>query len=603
MSIQQLLKPANVENRSSTLYAYSQTVKILNVDVAGGPLDMSPSGVGILGQQLTSDGLGGVYWSAGLPPVVVADKIQSADLSSSITCINGASLISIGNLDMSQSILSNVGSITTPANTLNVITPTTQIAQGLSAWDLSIDSLPRITQNSIKSKLECGTSRLQLAALSDLLTDDTSTYLAAQNVALTQNMAVAIAPDQLYINQDYGAVNRLVVNDAQTGLYSKNAQSGPAGSLLELNNDNTFTLGCYFANNGIIECRPNSLALYGNTATSAITLTDLTIIKSLGVGGRIDREVLDTIRQTWYDPGGVERLRVSAGGVRISDAYTFPSVDGTLNQVLTTNGAGVVAWASPVIPIAASIQSPDALSVVQCSNAGSIVASTNGIQRVIANASGTTIQSQVASHRVLADELGGIQIDGLYRLPTTAGAIGQVLTNAGSGNSVWQSPQIIGLYSATSSITVANTIVQTSLIPSGVGSLTVPANYFTPGMSFQLSCGGFFRDNANNTQITFRLTNSGTLFSTGLLALSNVPLATTAWNISTQFTYVGGTTLTTNFVFTYNGGNDMFGFTSQQSNSVFNTLVPNTLDFTVQWAVANVNNTITCNYFTLTRMY
>jgi len=451
-------------------------------------------------------------------PAGIPSEIRSADLSSSLTAndigISGGGLDLIGSqLDMNNAFLRNPGLIDTSGATLNIITPTTQISQGLGAWDLSINSLPRLTQNAIKSKLECGTSRLQLAALSDLLSDDTSTYLAAQNVALTKNMAVAIAPDQLYINQDYGAVNRLFVDDGKTALYSKNAQSGPAGSLLELNNDNTWTLGTYFANNGIIECRPNSLALYGNASNSSCIMTGSNIITALSNGsGRIDRVVLDTGGQVWYDPTGTERLRLSTSG---------------------------------------------------------------------------------------------ISIGGLYTLPTTAGVNGQVLTKNGLGGSDWQSPQIVGLYSATSQITVANTTVQTSLIPSGVGSLTVPAGFFQPGMSFQLSCGGIFRDNANNTQITFRLLNSGTLFSSGLITLSNVPLATTAWNISTQFTYISGTQLITNFTFSYgvSGSSNMFGYTAQQVVNTFNPLVSNTLNFTVEWAVANANNTITTNYFTLTKMY
>jgi hypothetical protein len=452
-------------------------------------------------------------------PPVVPSKIESADLSSSITAnnvgIGGGGLDLIGSqLDMNGALFRNPGLIDTSSATLNIITPTTQISQGISAWDLSINSLPRITQNAIKSKLECGTSRLQLAALSDLLSDDTSTYLAAQNVALTKNMAVAVAPDQLYINQD-GAINRMVVDDSKTALYSKNWQSGPAGSLLELNNDNTFTLGAYNANNGIIECRPNSLAIVGNAANSSYVMTGSNIITALSNGsGRIDREIMDTGGQVWYDPTGTERLRLSTSG---------------------------------------------------------------------------------------------ISIGGLYTLPTTTGLIGQVLTKDGFlGTTSWQSPQIVGLYSATGApITVAGTIAQLSLVPSGVGSLTVPAGFFTPGMSFQLSCGGTFRDNVNNTPITFRLTNSGTLFSTGIITLSNVPLATTAWSVSTQFTYIGGTQLITNFTFSYgtSGSSNMFGYTAQQVNNTFNPLVSNTLDFTVQWGANSVNNTITCNYFTLTKLY
>ena len=450
-----------------------------------------------------------------VPFVTVSDKIESNDLSSSITCndigIGGGGLSAVGNIDMNLNLLRNVSAIDTTDATLNITTPTTQIVNGSSELDININSLPRLTQNAIKTKLECGTSRLQLAAVSDLLTDDTSTYFASQNALLTKNMAIAIAPDTLVINQDYGVVNRMVVDDTTTAVYSKNALYGPAGSLLELNNDNTFTLGCFNAANGIIECRPNSLALYGNNATSAITMTGSDIITSLGLAGRIDREILNTTDQSFRDPTGVERLRVSNSGVTIGNSYTLPTSDGLANQYIYTNGAG------------------------SCS---------------------------------------------------------------------WSSPQIIGLYSATGSpVTVANTTVASSIIPTGVGNLSVPANYFTPGMSFLLKCGGTFRDSSSGQQFTMRLTNSGTLFSTGLLTLNSVPLATTGWNVECQFTFIGGTQLITNFTFSYNNGSDARGFTNQQVNNTFNPTVINTLGFTMQWNTANVNNTLTCNYFTLTKLF
>jgi hypothetical protein len=245
-----------------------------------------------------------------LPPPTSNSEIVSVDLSSSVECLNGG------------------------------------IINGI------INSNNILTCNNIKSKLQNGLSRVQLAAVSDLLSDDTSTYLATQNAALTKNMAIAIAPDQLYINQDYGAVNRLVVDDNKTALYSKNATSGPAGSLLELNNDNTFTLGCFAANNGIIECRPNSLALYGNAANSAFTMTGSNIITALSNGsGRIDREILDTTGQTFKDANNVERLKVGNTGVIINNAYTLAPTDGTNGQVLSTNGAGVCSWINqPVVP-------------------------------------------------------------------------------------------------------------------------------------------------------------------------------------------------------------------------------------------------------------
>jgi hypothetical protein len=503
-----------------------------------------------------------------VPFVTTSNKIESNDLSSSITCndigIGGGGMSAVGNIDMNLNLLRNVGAIDTSDPTLNIITPTTQIVNGSSELNINIDSLPRITQDAIKTKIECGVSSLQLAAVSDGTSANKTTYIGASNLANTENTVSIYLPNDYQILQNNGAIQRMVVDNNKSALYSKNATSGPAGSLLELNNDNTFTLGCYFANNGIIECRPNSLAMYGNAAQSAITMTGSDIITSLGLAGRIDREILDSTSQTFKDGGGVERLRVDNSGVTIDNSYTLPTSDGLANQYIYTNGAGVCSWASPtaINPFNQNLNTSDSVQFVN------------------------------------------VNVNGNYTLPSTAGTITQVLTRDSGTTSVWATPQIYGLYSATGSpVTVANTTIASNIIPTGIGTLTVPANTFTPGMSFLLKCGGTFRDSSNGQQFTMRLTNSGTLFSTGLLSLNSVALATTGWNVETQFTYTGGNQIITNFTFSYNNGSDARGFTNQQVNNTFNPLVSNTLGFTMQWNTANVNNTLTCNYFTLTKLF
>ena len=409
-----------------------------------------------------------------LPPPTSNSEIVSVDLSSSVECLNG-------------------GIINGIINGSNVL-----------------------TCNNIKSKLQNGLSRVQLAAVSDLLSDDTSTYLATQNVALTKNMAIAIAPDQLYINQDYGALNRLVVDDNTTALFSKNAISGPVGSYLNLNNDSTFSLGSYFGGNGVIDCLSNSLSLVGPQAKSGCTLTDATITMALFNGSaRVDREIMDATSQVFKDGNQVERLKVDNSGVIINNAYTLAPTDGTNGQVLSTNGAGVCSWINqPVVPL----------------------------------------------------------------------------------------PQVYGLYSQIAVQTVANTTTETTLIsPTGVGSLTVPPLYFQDGYSFLYKTGGLFRDSSNGQTIRFRLRNSGVLFDSGILTLSNVN-TNRGWNIEAQFTYYGGNIIT-NFQFSYtNGTNDSFGFNNQGTNAI-NSAVSNTLDFTVQWGTASVLNTISSNYGTLTKIF
>lgn len=239
-------------------------------------------------------------------------------------------------------------------------------------------------------------------------------------------------------------------------------------------------------------------------------------------------------------------------------------------------------------------------------NDGSFYVASNGNVAMYVNPTNqdTRIWSPDMTSVLGIENNNGIKINGQYYMPNNQGTINQVLTSTGSTGTTWATPQLYGLYSATGApVTVANTTTQSSLIPTGVGSLTVPPGTVTAGMSYLLKCGGTFRDNVNNTQITFRLTNSGTLFSTGLLTLNSVPLISTGWSIDTQFTYTGGTQLITNFTFSYNSGSDGRGFTSQQVNNTFNPLVSNTLNFTIQWATANINNTITCNFFTLTKIF
>jgi len=440
--------------------------------------------------------------------------IQSDSGASSIQCEDvGAGqngIVSYGNYNLNNGSLNNCGNINALDNCY-ITTNTTQIENGLGELNISINSLPRITQDAIQTKIECGTSALNLAALSDGLTPDTTTYLSAANIANTANISAVVLPDSYNVYQNNGSIQRLIVDDTKSALYSKNATSGPAGSLLELNNDNTFTLGCYFANNGIIECRPNSLAIYGNAAQSAITMTDLDIITSLGVGGRVDREILDTTSQTFKDPTGTERLKIDSD--------------------VTVNGA--------------------------------------------------------------------------YTLPTTAGVAGEVLTRATGTSTVWNIPQIYSIFSQIVNQTVTNTTTETTIIGGGTptSTLTVAPNFFTAGMAFRYSTGGLFQTSANNINARFRLRNSGVLFDSGLLVFSNRVITPTPWNVETTFAYMGGTVMVTNFNFQYNAGNDMRGFTSQQSNNTFDATVSNTLNFTIQWSTASANNSITTTSGIVQKIY
>jgi hypothetical protein len=75
----------------------------------------------------------------------------------------------------------------------------------------------------------------------------------------------------------------------------------------------------------------------GVTWSGSTIGTFLAINSAVGfVGDLIDAQV-----------NGVERFSVSGGGaVRINNAFTLPTSDGSANQVLQTNGSGTVTWAT-----------------------------------------------------------------------------------------------------------------------------------------------------------------------------------------------------------------------------------------------------------------
>lgn len=308
------------------------------------------------------------------------------------------------------------------------------------------------------------------------------------------------------------SVDRLVINNASTNLYTKSYPAGPQASYMTLNDNGAFEIGSLGANHGIIEANGlGRLAVVAPGASSAIEfeLSPPTITTSVFNGiARTTRQVIDQTTNRLYDDGVNEKLRIDALGVTVNNAYTLPILDGTASQVLTTSGAGVTSW---------------------------------------------------------------------------------------------QTPQVYGLFSQTSTNTVANTAVETSLIGTGVGGLTVPAGYFQDGYSFLYKTGGVFRDSSNGQLIRFRLRNSGVLFDSGVLTLSNVNTSR-GWNIECQFTYYGGNIIT-NFSFSYtDANNNTAGFNNQGTNAI-NNAVPNTLDFTVQWSTASALNTISSNYGTLTKIF
>lgn len=167
-----------------------------------------------------------------------------------------------------------------------------------------------------------------------------------------------------------------------------------------------------------------------------------------------------------------------------------------------------------------------------------------------------------------------------------------------------------GLYAQTALGTaITNTIVETSLVGAGVGTLSVPANAFKVGDSFILKmCGNV--SCANNETIHIRIKSNGLVI--GDLGVFQMKIATNKFfELIVDFTVTkigaaGVAELFVNGQYSYNqnaagalDGNN-FGLVS---NTLFDTTITNSLTITAEWGLAKAANSIQSQNFVLTKTY
>ena len=167
-----------------------------------------------------------------------------------------------------------------------------------------------------------------------------------------------------------------------------------------------------------------------------------------------------------------------------------------------------------------------------------------------------------------------------------------------------------GLFAQTALGTaITNTIVETSMIGTGVGSLSVPANFFKVGDSFALKmCGNL--SSASNEDIHIRIKSNGIVI--GDLGVFAMKIATNKYFelvVDFTITKIGGPGVAELFVngqysYNHNAAGELDGKNfALISNTTFNTTILNTLTITGQWGLANINNSIQSQNFVLTKTY
>jgi hypothetical protein len=167
-----------------------------------------------------------------------------------------------------------------------------------------------------------------------------------------------------------------------------------------------------------------------------------------------------------------------------------------------------------------------------------------------------------------------------------------------------------GLFAQTANSTpITNTAVETSLINGGVGSLSVPANFFKVGDSFRAVIAGVLNV-ANNQTITIRVKDGTSILAdSGAKTITNITGDVFSLNVDFTVRALGGpgvasivTLGTFHYTKTSNGVTEGFAF-NQINNTTFNTTIANTLNITVQWGAANVGNSIYSDICILNKTY
>lgn len=168
-----------------------------------------------------------------------------------------------------------------------------------------------------------------------------------------------------------------------------------------------------------------------------------------------------------------------------------------------------------------------------------------------------------------------------------------------------------GLYvQIADSVPVAATNIETTIIGSGIGTLSVPANKFSIGDSFQASLDGILSCVGTATLHIHVKTLAGVILAdTGIIAMDAA--TSKSWLLNLYFTIrnIGGTTvasISSGGLFSYikNSGINFEGFVlSTINNTTFDTTIANTLVITAQWNTTNAGNSIMTRNFTLTKTF
>lgn len=171
-------------------------------------------------------------------------------------------------------------------------------------------------------------------------------------------------------------------------------------------------------------------------------------------------------------------------------------------------------------------------------------------------------------------------------------------------------PASTGLFTQTANgPTVTATTTESTIIGTGIGSLTIPANAFQVGDSFRVDVMGHISAKNNDTVRIRVKAGSILLGDTGVVTMPNI--TNKHFDMSLNFTIrslgaAGVASIASGGQFTYskNASNAFEGSDfSLVNNTTFDTTISNTLNITVEWSSTSALNSIYTEILTLYKTY
>lgn len=156
------------------------------------------------------------------------------------------------------------------------------------------------------------------------------------------------------------------------------------------------------------------------------------------------------------------------------------------------------------------------------------------------------------------------------------------------------------LFTQTNTVTVANTAAETAITGTGVGTLTLPANFFVAGKTIRFYARGFHSSTANpNVTVKFKL-GSTTIMTTatvsggngsndGFVAFGDITCRTTGGS---------GTVIGQGQYLELHSSAAILGMVSTGTTTI-DTTASQAVSVTFTWGTASASNTISCTNFTL----